>query len=62
MVKGTESQIELTSIPRDAAGLDLDYYRQRIPPDQLQVLMRLVGIYPASESFDPTKISYPEDL
>lgn len=42
-------------------GLDLGYYRKRIPPDQLRVLMDSVGIYPASYTFDPMNISYPEE-
>jgi hypothetical protein len=28
------------------AGLDLEYYKSRIPPDQFQLLMKITGIFP----------------
>ena len=45
-----------------AAGIDIDYYKQRIPPDQFRRLMEFIGAYPASSNFDPNEIFYPEDL
>jgi len=44
------------------AELDLDYYRQLIPPKQFQLLMNFIGIYTASEDFNPEELFYPEDL
>ena len=44
------------------SGLDLEYYRQRIPNDQFRLLMDSVGVHPASATFDPNEAWYPEDL
>jgi hypothetical protein len=44
------------------AGLDLDYYRERIPPEQFRLLLEFAGVYRASGGFDPDSIFYPEDL
>ncbi len=38
------------------AGLDLEYYRQRIPDDLFRLLMDLVGVRPASATFDPKEM------
>jgi len=40
--------------------IDLDYYKQRIPPEQFQLLMEIVGIYTASPGFNPEEDIYPE--
>ena len=45
-----------------AAGIDVDYYKQRIPPEQFRRLMEFIGAHPAPENFDPNEIFYPEDL
>ena len=44
------------------AGLDLDYYKERIPPKQFRLLLEFAGIYRASAHFDPEDISYPQDF
>ena len=44
------------------AGLDLDYYRERSPPEQFRLLLEFAGVYPASGGFDPDSFFYPEDL
>ncbi len=43
-------------------GLDLDYYKKRVSPEQLCLLMEIVGIYSAPEDFNPEETFYPEDL
>lgn len=43
------------------AGIDLEYYRQSIPPDQFDLLFKIIGVFPAPEGFDPENTSYPED-
>lgn len=42
------------------AGLDLEYYRERIPPDQLKILMDMVGVRDAPAGFDVNEIEYEE--
>jgi len=44
------------------AGLDLDYYRQNMSPEQFKLLIETVGIIPAPNNFDPNETLYPEDL
>ncbi len=42
-------------------GLDLDYYRRHIPPDQFRLLTAFLS-YAAPGNFDPAEFFYPEDL
>jgi len=44
------------------AGLDLEYYRQRIPADQFRLLQEMVGVKAAPDDFDPACSFYPDDL
>lgn len=53
--RNTESELR-------AAGIDVDYYKQRIPPEQFRRLMEFIGVYSASGNFDPEEFFYPEDL
>lgn len=53
--RNTESELR-------AAGIDVDYYKQRIPPEQFRRLMEFFGAYSASGNFDPEEFFYPEDL
>ncbi len=53
---------ETTDFELRFIGLDLDYYKRRIPPEQLRLLMEIVGIYLAPENFNPEETFYPEDL
>ena len=53
---------ETTDFELRFLGLDLDYYKQHIPPEQFRLLMEIVGIYSAPEDFNPEETFYPEDL
>lgn len=52
--RNTESELR-------AAGIDVDYYKQRIPPEQFRRLMEFLS-YSAPGNFDPEEFFYPEDL
>ena len=53
---------ETTDFELRFIGLDLDHYKRCIPPEQLRLLMEIVGIYSAPEDFNPEETFYPEDL
>jgi len=56
-----EVKKNITDFELRFGGIDLDYYRQRIPSEQFQLLMEIVGIYTASPSFNPEEDIYPEE-
>ncbi|MBM3210711.1 hypothetical protein FJZ33_00710 [Candidatus Poribacteria bacterium] len=51
----------MTDLELRFAGIDLEYYRQNISPEQFDLLFETIGILPAPEEFDPEKTFYLED-
>lgn len=51
----------MTDLELRFSGIDLEYYRQNISPEQFDLLFETIGILPAPEEFDPEKTFYLED-
>jgi hypothetical protein len=51
----------ITDFESRFGGIDLDYYKQRIPPEQFELMIEIVGIYTASPGFRPEEDIYPEE-